>query len=439
MKSLNAPKIDEKEHLSWKLNHPREWENVLTKARQETEYLPWRKVRYMEAPPEMSKEIWWTLLQEARNLKPINPLLKGQHGTPFLLANIPQIQQMLHQIDKCAGFAVTTEHPLPDFNAMRRMYLQQSQVLEAISSSQLEGAATTRQVAKQMLTENRPPRDNSERMIFNNYNTITQLNEWKNEPLSEALLFKIHQALTADLLETSKQGRYRTAEDNVVVANTHGETVYIPPPAHSLPKRIDNLIQFANAQHSGTNFLHPVLKGILLHTILAYEHPFYDGNGRTARALFYWCLLREGYWLTPYISISKELHSDNNYHKAYLDMEHCALDTTYCILVNLKAFLRGIEKFQSYVQPASNHMRQVKEKFGKQFNRRQIALLEHTLRHTSYHYTVEEHRRWHDIVLNTARSDLMDLVAKGYLKKHTYGRKTTFADTGLFTSLSASN
>lgn len=39
--------------------------------------------------------------------------------------------------------------------------------------------------------------------------------------------------------------------------------------------------------------------------MIAYMHPFVDGNGRTARALFYWYMLKSGYWLTEYLSISR--------------------------------------------------------------------------------------------------------------------------------------
>jgi hypothetical protein len=42
-------------------------------------------------------------------------------------------------------------------------------------------------------------------------------------------------------------------------------------------------------------FIHPVMRAITLHFWLAYDHPFCDGNGRTARALFYWSMLKQGY------------------------------------------------------------------------------------------------------------------------------------------------
>jgi len=56
------------------------------------------------------------------------------------------------------------------------------------------------------------------------------------------------------------------------------------------------LIEFANDENITTGFIHPVIKAILLHFWIGYLHPFCDGNGRTARALFYWYLLKNDYF-----------------------------------------------------------------------------------------------------------------------------------------------
>lgn len=166
---------------------------------------------------------------------------------------------------------------------------------------------------------------------------------------------------------------------------------------------------------------------------MAYGHPFCDGNGRTARALFYRSLLRDGYWLAPYISISNELKKNRKaYDHAYLAMETCHLDTTYCILVNLEAFHAGVLAFDEHLLRQSKKTTALREQFKKQLNQRQLALMEHTLRHANYHYTIQEHQRWHQVSPNTARTDLMDLTRKKYLAKQKHGRALSFVSTGLF-------
>jgi Fic family protein len=260
------------------------------------------------------------------------------------------------------------------------------------------------------------------------------LEAWKDEPLSESLLFKIHRSLTSDTLEEEKQGRYRVAEDGPVTVSKGFETVFVPPRVDTLAARMRRLIEFANQSRDQENvFLHPVLKAILLHTLLAYEHPFCDGNGRTARALFSWFLLREGYWQTSYVSLSRELAKNRKaYDSAYLAMENCHFDTTYNVLVNLRAFKDALESLHTHLSEQIEDSKRIRACFGDLFNSRQLDLLDHSLRHEGYLYTVAEHARWHQITLNTARSDLLDLKKKGYLKLSYKGRLQEFRSTGLF-------
>ncbi len=433
-----APELWNPTFKKWFSENPARVNVGRTEAQRQRDYLPWRNIRYAH-PKTYPADVWWSLLLLARNPMPISDTLVGKNGMPFLYANTSEVQRLLHEIDQNAGFAISSESPMSkqNFSDMRRNYLQQSQVMEAISSSQMEGAATTRAVARQMLAECRPPSTPSEQMIVNNYATISALEDWKTEPLTQELLFRIHRTLTRGTLAQGQQGRYRRPQEDIRVMSPTGETVYLPPPAEHLPHRLETLMAFANQPNAErVPFLHPVLKAILLHTLFAYEHPFCDGNGRTARALFYWSLLRDGYWLSPYISISHELSKDRKaYDRAYLDMESCHLDTTYCLLVNLRAFAAGIHHLHAHILRENERTAQTRLRFGKQLNPRQLALLEHTLRHENHHYTISEHLRWHGITLNTARADLTDLVAKGYLLSRKVGRSLYFTDTGLFRRL----
>ncbi len=83
-----------------------------------------------------------------------------------------------------------------------------------------------------------------------------------------------------------------------------GDIVFTPPTFEDIPEFTETLCDFFNNDNP-SNFIHPIIKGIIVHFMLAYMHPFVDGNGRTARALFYWYMLKEGYKLTEYMSISR--------------------------------------------------------------------------------------------------------------------------------------
>ena len=123
----------------------------------------------------------------------------------------------------------------------------------------------------------------------------------------------------------------------------HSRVLHEPPPAASLPQRLERLCAFANAI-DGEPFVHPVIRAILLHYMVGYDHPFVDGNGRTARALFYWSLARSGYWRMEYVSISRLLRqAPAQYSRAYLHSEADDNDTTYFILHQLSIIKRAIE------------------------------------------------------------------------------------------------
>ena len=82
-----------------------------------------------------------------------------------------------------------------------------SLIEESITSSQLEGASTTREIAKEMIREGRQPRDRGERMIFNNYQTMMSILEFKNQAMTRDLLFGIHRLVTDGTLGNPRGGR----------------------------------------------------------------------------------------------------------------------------------------------------------------------------------------------------------------------------------------
>lgn len=84
-------------------------------------------------------------------------------------------------------------------------YLISSLMEEAIYSSQMEGAATTRKVAKEMLRKKMTPKDKSQQMISNNYQTIQFITEHKEEPLSSELLLRIHQLMTNNTMQNPEE------------------------------------------------------------------------------------------------------------------------------------------------------------------------------------------------------------------------------------------
>ena len=392
-------------------------------------YLHWDKLRHIPPPAGYSSLDWWVATKIGRlaMLKPIG--LLDDDGDHFSFCAPDIVSKLLHEIDLGAGgkIGIPSQVLNPD---TRDQYLVNSLMEEAITSSQLEGAATTRQVAKEMLRSGRKPRDTSERMIVNNYLTMRSIMDLRSEPLSERLVFDIHRSVTADTLEKEDAaGRYRFEDEEITVSNdVSGEVFHLPPAAAQLPERMGAMCAFANGQ-APNFFIHPVIRAIILHFWLAYDHPFVDGNGRTARALFYWSMLRQDYWLFEFISISDILRkAPAKYARAFLFTETDDNDVTYFIVHQVEVIHRAIIALHEYIARKTEEIRQSERmlRAWDNLNHRQVALLSHAMRHPGAIYSVEGHQNSHMTAYETARRDLLALVGAGLLLKGKRGNAMTF-------------
>jgi Fic family protein len=360
------------------------------------------------------------------------PLL-DKRGHPFRFATPSPVLIDLHHIDRDAAGQIHSSVGEPIREDPKR-YLISSLIEEAITSSQLEGASTTRQVAAAMLLTGRKPRDHSETMIFNNYRAMEHLRSLKKESLTPGHILELHRILTEDTLENPEDaGRLRQSDDVRVIDSRDNAVLHDPPVHAELPERMERLCAFANSDETALPFVHPVLRAILVHFMIGYDHPFADGNGRTARALFYWSMARSGYWLMEYTSISHILRrAPARYMRAYLHTETDGNDTTYFLLHQLGTIRRAIVALHEYLnrkvleQKETERLLSASPKLRTRFNHRQVALLTHALRNTGEGYRVDAHQRSHNVVYQTARNDLLALHELGLLEKAKQGNAYVF-------------
>jgi Fic family protein len=391
-------------------------------------YIHWDKLRRLPTPHAgLSHEDWWAAIKigRMRGLKPIP--LKNKAGNPFQFSVPDEVAEQLHEIDMGAGGKIGMPEALPNAQ-VRDQYVISSLIQEAITSSQLEGAVTTREVAKEMLRTGRPPRDRSEKMIMNNFRTMQRITQLRTEKLSPDLVYEIHRLVTHDTLRNpDAAGRLRRADEEVRVEDESGEVFHNPPPADELPERLQTMCDFANGL-TPNFFIHPVIRSILLHFWIGYDHPFVDGNGRTARALFYWSMLSREYWLFEFISISDILHrAPTKYYRAFLYSENDGNDATYFLVHQAEVIRRAILRLHAYIDRKTKELRDSERllRGWEYLNHRQIALVSHALRHPGKRYTIEGHQRSHSTVYETARGDVMRLVKQGLLTQTAKGRGRT--------------
>jgi Fic family protein len=334
------------------------------------------------------------------------------------------IQKGLHDFDLYIGGNLSSDSTIPEDD--KKIYLISSIMEEAIASSQIEGAVTTRKQAKEMLRKNAKPKSKSEQMVLNNYITIKHIVETKHESINTARLLEIHKLISnSTLADERDSGVFRYDNDIKLIDSTDGKVVHHPPDYKELPELMNALFNFFN-NNDDSFFIHPIIKACIIHFMIGFIHPFVDGNGRTARALFYWYLLKNGYWLTEYLSISRLIvKSKSQYSRSFQYTEIDENDLTYFFDYKIKTMQLAYDDLRAYIQ------RKIKEKrtalvFNKikDINERQALIIKWLVEEPNLLFSVKEIETRFTISNQTARTDLTDLAEKGYLELININKKT---------------
>ncbi len=418
--------------------------NVVTRSL--TPYRFWDEARRLNWPADVKPVEGWAVVKTLRFLI-LSPfrvvsVVRDVKGATFsLLQSMPWFDDLLHRIDMELGGSLRIARVDHDDQLQARL-IARGVMEEAIASSQLEGAHTTRTAAKKMLREGRKPQTRDERMILNNYQTMLRIErEFKDQPLSLDLLFQIHALLTEGTLDNEQEvGVFRDDEgkpehERVAVRSNTDDTIYhMPPPVSFVRTEMERFVRYANDDQEtrDTGFMHPIVKAIILHFWIGYLHPFADGNGRLARALFYWYLLRKGYWGFSYIPLSAAIkQSAGQYGKAYLYTEQDDLDLTYFIDYNLRQIQKARRDFQEYVEKKyidnSRSARMIRERYA--FNDRQIQLIRYFMDKAHESTTLKTHMHVHGISRPTAMHDFKELEEHGLVVSRKIGTKLYYYGT----------
>lgn len=262
-------------------------------------------------------------------------------------------------------------------------------------------------------------------MILNNYETIQFISDHKTENISIEKLYEVHRLVTKNTLEEEKVGVFRKNNEIHVMNEITGEIVHTPPDFKALDALMLSFCDFFNTNPK-ENFIHPIVKASILHFLIGYIHPFVDGNGRTARAIFYWYLLKEGYWLAEYLSISRVImKTKTQYEKAYLYTEIDDMDVTYFIYYQVKVLTQAFEDLKNYAAKKKKEEIQLSVFYKEpNINERQAQLLFWIKENNNRFFSVKEVENIFSITNQTARADLESLVERNILKKININKKT---------------
>jgi len=242
----------------------------------------------------------------------------------------------------------------------------------------------------------------------------------KRHKLLQKDLHAIHRLTVEKILPATQAGKYRRTQ--VVVKNSRtGVVSFMPPEAGKIVDLVANFFEWLNSVESDS--IHPVLAAGITHYVLAYIHPYVDGNGRAARALATMVLFTRGYDIKRFFSL--EEYFDRNAARYYKTLQVVSnqpiknlsdRDLTPWLEYFCEGLAQELARVKEKVQKLSLDIR-LKGKTGQiMLSERQVKLVEYIETYGSI-----SNRQWRSLLReysdDTILRDLKDLQKKGLIRK----------------------
>jgi Fic family protein len=386
------------------------------------------------APEFLTLRDWWDVLKIQRLLGRRECGLKDRQGYPFTLGSIEFFAEIIHNLDRMGRGESVIEVGESTAHAGDRLRLEHLKVVamrdEAMASAELDGAVINPVAAHDLLRSGRKPRDRNERQVVNVHHVMQRIAEIRTQPLTLSLLADLHQRLIADTVVKPSLANRLRREDKGASASQEFNQPHVkfePPAAAELPVRLKLMLAFANG-HAPEKFVHPLLRAAALHFWVLHDQPFTEGNGRLARALYYWSVLNAGYEFYECLAPSMALRdSPAAYRHAFDQVLADDNDLMYFVAHQFGAVAKAQRRMRDEVGRWDDEL-QATEKLtdAGELNDRQKLLIARALREPSMRRTLQEHARDHNLARQTARNDFAPLVKNGWFEEVKVGKALTF-------------
>jgi Fic family protein len=375
-------------------------------------YTPLDDIKYRLEKLGISKSNWPEVklkIQACRKMGSI-PFFLTSIDKKFWYFPSDSINKKIHKVESLGNrlFDKIETH-----SSFKREFLTNAAVEEAITSAIYEGANSTRSKAKALIASGEKPKSKDEWMLINNYFAMKWIKENSTLSVSKSLVLKIHEIVSKNTLEGDDANFCGKLRDDAVYVGSHQGVT------HS--KLEDVLDEAINLVTGHPRFLHSLVKGIILHYFVAYIHPFFDGNGRTARTLFYFKAIKNDLKFVELLSVSANLKEHGKkYEKSFDLVKEHEFDMTFFIDFCLDSLMIALDKVEQKVNYLINISLLI-EIDG--INSNQVSLLQrmalNKYRATSIEGYAEDIGKSREI----SRRDLKSLLEKGYLKEEKKGKK----------------
>ncbi|MFI5206274.1 MAG: Fic family protein, partial [Candidatus Paceibacterales bacterium] len=263
-------------------------------------------------------------------------------------------------------------------------------------------------------------RDRDIQEVLNYREVLKFIDRHKKGQLTEKDLFTIHRLTVDKVLAPDKSGKFRSTQ--VVVKNSKtGQVSFVPPKAGEVKELVSDFLEWLNLPE--VSDLHPVLKAGITHYVLAFIHPFVDGNGRASRAFATLVLFSEGYDIKKFFSL--EEYFDRDAKRYYATLQSVSnqkvktlsdRDLTQWLAYFCEGLCEELARVKERVLKLSLDSK-LKGRTGQiLLSERQVKLVEYMEKFGSV-----SNKQWRSILRDfsddTILRDLKDLHKKGLIKK----------------------
>ncbi len=381
-------------------------------------YRHWDQLNDEPVTGGVTVEARWAAVKLARSSRMHRLPFLDARGRPFRFCVPDQLLSLLHQFD--------LGRDVMGIGADARQQAAASALWkEAVGSARLAGISVPEGSAGELLRAGRPSRDPEQRQTHNLHAALQKIADWRDRDLSPELVLELHRIILGGTpVRNDAAGRLRREGEASAAVDALGVAGRELPTADDLPRRLESMCAFANGQPAH-EFIHPLIRAAVLHFWLAHDGPFVDGNGRVARALFRWVLLRHGYGQVDLLPVSAALaQAPAQYALSIRRSETDENDLTYFVLHQAAAVETAELAMRERTRREADSRREAGRKLRSfaELNSRQQALIAHALRHPKTTYVIAGHQRSHGVTHQTARDDLFDLVRRGLLAVSREGR-----------------
>lgn len=295
-------------------------------------------------------------------------------------------------------------------------FLLDSAIEEAITSAIYEGAHSTRAQAEQLIASGERPKNKDEWMLMNNFRAMRWVKDNQSAALTKNVILQLHKIVTENTLEGDDmnfQGKFRN--DKVFVGRHEGIE-------HSkVEQAIDDMISITT---NNPRYFHPLLKGILIHYFIGYIHPFFDGNGRTARALFYFKSIKNQLNYVELLSVSAYLRTHGKqYEKSFEKVKDNEFDLTYFLdfcLDSISSALKEVARKVNYLL----RMTDLKDRFN--LSQTQVGLMQRMALHKFRTIDIEAYAQQISKSREFARQELKNLLELNLVSEIKVSKKLVY-------------